>query len=228
MSKTLAGVLAMMVTTSSLGAQVGYPPSQSPFRDLFYSQEATLFTGYYAAGSDPVGVGPQSGPMIGARYEVRIGGPAQFSVRAARIFSERSILDPSKPVGQRFVDTESMPLYLMEIGITFNLTGQKSYLGFVPVASVGGGVASSLSSKRDVGEFKFGTPFAISVGGGVRYVSDGPLQLRLDVLDYLYQIRYPNTYFQSVGGVAPVRRGSQSAWTQNLAATVGASYQFFR
>ena len=228
MTKVFAGLLAVAVIAAPAGAQVGYPPSESPFRDLFYRQEATLFTGYYSAGSDPVGVGPKGGPMVGVRYEVRIGGPAQFSARAARVFSERSVLDPNKPVVERITGTTSIPVYLLDVGITFNLTGQKSYLGMVPVASFGGGVASDFSSKRDIGDFRFGTPFAISLGGGVRYVRDGPFQLRLDVLDYLYQIRYPDTYFESVGGVEPVRRGSQSVWTHNIAITVGASYQFFR
>ena len=226
--KALAGMLAVAVTATSAGAQVGFPPSESPFRDLFYRQEATLFTGYLAAGSDPVGVGPKSGTMVGARYEVRIGGPAQLSVRAARVFSERTIINPTRPAGDRVVGTSSMPLYLIDAGITFNLTGQKSYLGFVPVLSLGGGIASDFTSARDVGDFRFGTPFAISWGGGIRYVRDGPFQLRLDVLDYLYQIRYPSSYFQSTGGAAPVKTGAQSAWTHNTAITVGASYQFFR
>lgn len=221
-------MIAVGILATSAEAQVGHTPAESPFRDLFYRQEATLFTGYYAAGSDPVGVAPQGGPMLGVRYEVRVGGPAQFSVRAARVFSERMVLDPAKPVAERNTGTVTVPLYLVDLGITFNLTGQKSYLGLVPVASVGGGIASNFSAQRDTGDFRFGTPFAISLGGGLRYVREGPFQLRLDVLDYLYQIRYPNTYFQSVGGVAPVRRGSQSAWTHNVAVTLGASYQFFR
>jgi hypothetical protein len=221
-------MLAVAVAATSAGAQVGYPPSQSPFRDLFYSQEATLFTGYYSAGSDPVGIGPKSGAIIGARYEVRIGGPAQFSVRAGRVFTERTVIDPTRPADDRVVGTSPMPLYLVDAGLTFNLTGQKSYLGFVPVLSLGGGVASNFSSERDVGDFRFGTPFAISLGGGIRYVRDGPFQLRLDVLDYMYQIRYPSSYFRSTGGAAPVKTGAQSVWTHNTAITVGASYQFFR
>ncbi len=226
--KRVAGLVALMLWTASAQAQIGYPPAESPFRDLVYKQDATLFTGYYSAGSDPVGVGPQSGPLIGARYEVRIGGPAQFSVRAGRVFSERTTINPALAEGQRVVGTSSMPLYIIDLGITFNLTGQKSYRGFVPVVTLGGGIASDFTSKRDIGDFRFGTPFAISLGGGVRYVRDGPFQMRLDLTDYLYQIRYPSSYFRATGGAAPVKRGSQSAWTNNMALTVGASYQFFR
>ena len=226
--KQLAGILAIGLVAAAAEAQVGYPPSESPFRDLQYKQDATLFSGYYAAGTDPVGVAPTGGPMIGLRYEVRIGGPAQFFARAGHVFSERTIINPTLAEGQRVVGTTSVPLYVMDVGITFNLTGQKSYRGLVPVASFGGGVASDFRSQRDIGDFRFGTPFALSLGAGVRYVRDGPFQLRLDLVDYLYQIRYPSSYFISTGGAAPVRRGSQSAWTHNKALTVGASYQFFR
>jgi hypothetical protein len=59
-------------------------------------------------------------------------------------------------------------------------------------------------------------------------VTGGRYQLRLDVLDYLYQVRYPNSYFTANGTLPPVRSGSQSAWTHNAAITLGGSYQFFR
>lgn len=226
--KGLAGMLAFGLLAAPLGAQVGYPPSASPFRDLLYKQDVTLFSGYFAAGDDPVGIGPQGAPIVGLRYEVRIGGPAQFFARAGYAFSERTIINPTRPAGEREVGTTSMPLYLLDLGVSFNLTGQKSYRGFVPVVTFGGGIASDFRSRRDVGDFRFGTPFALSLGGGVRYVRDGPFQLRLDLVDYLYQIRYPSSYFVSTGGAEPVRRGSQSAWTHNKAITVGASYQFFR
>jgi hypothetical protein len=220
--------LALGTAAATAQAQVGYPPAESPFRDLFYRQEATLFAGYYNSGRDPVGVAPQGGPMIGARYEVRVGGPAQFSLRAAYVRSERKVVDPTRPVEQRIVGEGAWPLYLIDLGITFNLTGQKSFHGFVPVASLGGGVASDFRGGRDIGGYRFGTPFAISIGGGIRWVPDGPFQVRVDVLDYLYQIRYPNSYFTSTGSLPPVRSGPQSVWTHNTALTIGASYQFFR
>jgi hypothetical protein len=184
--------------------------------------------GYYAAGKDPVGVAPRSGPMIGARYEVRVGGPAQFAVRAARVFSERDILDPTKPEAERIVGTDSWPLYIADLALTFNLTGQKSFRGFVPVLTAGGGVATDLKGSEDIGGFKFGTAFALSYGAGIRWVSGGTYQVRLDALNYLYQVRYPNSYFTPTGSLPAVRSGSQSAWTNNIALTLGGSYQFFR
>ena len=222
------GALAVATTSAVAQGQVGYPPAESPFRDLIFRQEATVVAGYYAAGKDPVGVAPQGGPMLGMRYEVRVGGPAQFAVRAARVFSERSILDPTKPLDERIVATESWPLYLADAGITFNLTGQKSFRGFVPVATVGGGIASDFKGREDVGGFRFGTAFALSYGAGIRWVPGGAYQLRLDVLEFLYQVRYPNSYFTANGTLPPVRSGAQNVWTHNAAITLGGSIQFFR
>jgi len=222
------GALAVATTSAVAQAQVGYPPAESPFRDLVYRQEATVVAGYYAAGKDPVGVAPQGGPLLGVRYEVRIGGPAQLAVRLGRVFSERRILDPTKPEDERITDTKSWPLYLADLAITFNLTGQKSFRGFVPVATIGGGIASDFRGGEDVGGYRFGTPFALSFGAGVRWVSGGRSQLRLDVVDYMYQVRYPNSYFTPSGTLPPVRSGAQNVWTHNAAITLGGSYQFFR
>ena len=116
--KAWMAVLAVATMTTAGQAQVGYPPAESPFRDLVYRQEATIVGGYFAAGKDPVGVAPKGGPMIGARYEVRVGGPAQFAVRVARVFSERDILDPTKPLNERIVGTEDWPLYLADLAPT--------------------------------------------------------------------------------------------------------------
>jgi hypothetical protein len=221
-------VLGIATASTVAQGQVGYPPSQSPFRDLVYRQELTVVGGYFAAGHDPVGVAPMGGPMVGARYEVRIGGPAQFAVRAARVFSEREILDPTLPLDERIVSRQDWPLYLADLGITFNLTGQKSFRGIVPVATIGGGIASDFRSREDVGGFNFGTAFALSMGAGVRWVPANRYQLRLDVIDYLYQVKYPNSYFTGSGTLPPVRSGPQNVWTHNAAITLGGSYQFFR
>ena len=82
---TAAAAVALLASTA--GAQVGYPPERSPYRDVEFRQELTLFSGYYAAGQDPAKVAPQSGPMLGLRYDVRVGGPASLTARVARVFS---------------------------------------------------------------------------------------------------------------------------------------------
>ena len=220
----------LALCAAGTGAQeVGYPPDRSPFRDLEYHQELTAYTGYFAAGRDPVGVAPQSGPMLGARYEVRVGGPAQFAARAGMVWSQRKVLDPTKPAASRAVGTLEQALYLADVGLTINLTGQKSFHRVVPVLNGGIGLVSDFRG-RDAGGYQFGTGFAFSYGGGVRVVGRGPFQLRADITDYLYQIQYPDSYTTSLNSQSPVIGPGQSkgVWKHNAALTIGASILMFR
>lgn len=230
MKRLLAAAFVLVAAPGALRAQVGYPPSESPYRDLEFRQELTPYLGYFAASKDPAGVAPQSGPLVGLRYEVRVGGPAQLSLRAARVFSERTPVDPTKPVATRRLPAESWPLYTADLGLTINLTGQKSIRHLVPVVSGGIGLVSDLKSGEDVGGYKFGTSFAFLFGAGVRWVPGGRFSLRADVTDHLYQIQYPEAYVISSNGNPAVLTGSQGrgSWRHNAAITVGASYLFFR
>jgi hypothetical protein len=227
-----AVALALVLAAAPVAAQVGYPPGASPYRDLEFHQQATLFTGWYAAQSDPAGVAPQSGPMLGLRYDVQIGGPAQFTARLATVRSERTVINPALPPATRVVGTRSWPLYTADASLSVNLTGQKSWRKLVPLLNAGIGVVSDMKGGTDVGNYKFGTSFAFDFGGGVRYVPGGNFQLRADVADYIYQIQYPADYTLSStsNGSSPVIASGKPTgyWRHNLALTLGASYQFFR
>ena len=228
--RALAGMSLLAAVAVPAGAQVGYPPARSPFRDLVYRQELSVYTGYYDGAEGRAGVAPTGGPMLGVRYEVRIGGPAEFTVRLARVWSERRVLDPNLPPETRDLGERSWPIYLGDVGLAINLTGQKSFHGLVPVVHGGIGVASDLSRGGDPGGYRFGTPFALSFGGGVRWVPGGRFQLRVDIADHLYSLNYPDQYFSPVQIVDPILSGSASTgeWKHNMALTVGASYLFVR
>ena len=237
MSRAL-GTAALLVAAAAAPAraQVGYEPPESPFRDLEYRQELTAFGGYYQASGDDAGVAPRSGPASGLRYELRIGGPAQLMVRATRVESERRLINPAAPPASRGLGVRSQALYIADVGISVNLTGQKSYRGLVPVLNGGIGLASDFQNRADAqtdstpGGYKFGTPFALSFGGGVRYTRGGRFQLRADVGDFLYQIKYPNAFYVAPTGIEPVLANDvkQNQWKHNVAFTLGASYLFFR
>ncbi len=226
---TLAAAL-VAGAASGAGAQVGYTPAASPYRDLEFRQEATVFSGYYAASRDRAGVAPRSGPMVGALYAIRVGGPAELFVRGARVFSDRQVINPAFPAASRVVGTETVPLYLADLGLALNLTGQKSLHHVVPVLTGGLGLVSDFSKKPDVGGFDFGTSFAFSFGAGIRYVPGGRFQVRADVNDYVYNIDFPGSYSTPASDksvvLGPGQTGSQ--YRHNAAVTIGASYLFFR
>lgn len=224
-------MLAMLGPWASAAAQVGHAPARTPYADLEYRQELTLYGGQYSAGKDPAGVAPRSGPLIGARYDLRLGGPAYLMVNLATVRSERTVLDPSKAPAARNLGSQSWPLYMADVGIALNLTGFKSYHRLVPVLSAGIGVVSDLKGSPDVGRYQFGTPFAFSLGAGVKWVPQASrFQLRADLTNHFYQLRYPNSYYQFDVGSTPVLPASQAKnlWKSNPSLTLGVSYLFFR
>jgi len=233
---TMRGVVAalgggLVATAVPASAQVGYRPAGSPYTDLEYRQEWTLYAGQYSAGKDPAGVAPQAGPLVGLRYDLRLGGPAYLTAKFASVLSQRTVLDPKQPPATRNVGSQSWPIYLADIGISLNLTGFKAWHHLVPVLNGGLGIAGDFKGSRDVGQYQFGTPFALSLGAGVKWVpTSSRWQLRADVDDHFYQIRYPNTYYQSEGGAAAILPPSQAKnfWKSNPSLTVGVSYLFFR
>lgn len=223
--------LASMIVAPALSAQIGHVPQSSPYIDLEYKQEFTLYGGFYNAGSEKTGVAPGNGPLFGARYELRVGGPASLTTRFQYVNSSRTIIDPRRPQETRVVEADApWPVYLMDIGISVNLTGQRSYKRIVPFVNGGLGVATDFKSGADIGAWKFGTPFAFNFGSGVKWVSSGKLQVRADFSDHLYQIKYPSTYYipASDGSVVLTQRQGDSDWTNNLSFSLGISYLFFR
>ena len=234
--KKLAAVVAFLIVPVCASAQsggppqVGYPTTRSPFNDLLYRSEFTIFGGQFKAGTEPAQVAPRSGPMVGGRYEITVGGPAQLYVRGSRVFSERLAIDPTKPAATRSLGIVKIPLYLSDVGISVNLTGQRSYHRVVPTVGFGVGVATTLKSKVENDPFNFGTTFAFSFGGGLRILPTERVQIRIDGGTHMYQIRYPAGYFTATGNNPPFLSSAQekSFWKSNPSITAGLSYLFFR
>ncbi len=221
--------LALAFVATTARAQVGHLPENSPFRDLETSQELTFFAGRFMAGLDPVGVAPRSGPMYGLRYEIHVGGPALLMARWAHVNSERFPIDPTKSGAAAQLGRRSVSLNLYDVNLVLNLTGQKSFHHIVPVVNLGAGIGScSCTVQPD--PYTYGTPFAFSFGGGLRYVPGGRFQLRADWGDYLYQIKYPDAYYltPTTGTAAAGSTQARSFWKNNRSLTLGASLLFFQ
>ena len=227
--KQFMSALALAIVATTARAQVGHLPENSPYRDLETSQELTFFGGHYTAGRDPIGVAPRDGPMFGLRYEIHVGGPALLMARWAHVNSERFAIDPTKSGDAAQLGRKNVALNLYDVGLVLNLTGQKSFHHIVPVVNFGAGIGSCSCSVA-LDPYTFGTPFAFSFGGGLRYVPGGRFQLRADWGDYLYQVKYPAEYFitPTTGPAAAAPNQSRSFWKSNRALTLGASLLFFR
>ena len=226
----LLGFISVAATAGAQQVSVGYPPQASPFRDLEYHQELTAFGGYFNAAEDPGGVAPQAAPMAGIRYDIGVGGPMQLFARFAEAFSDRKVIDPTKPADSRNLGKQSWPVYMADFGLSLNLTGQRSWHGVVPVTYLGVGVASDGGKKVEADPYRLGTTFAISYAAGLRFVPGGRFQIRADIGSYMYKINYPTGYYIKASDNTQVLADKQarSFWKRNGAYTLGLSYSLFR
>ena len=230
MKAAFSALTALACVASTVSAQVGYPPAQSPYLDLTYTQEVTPIVGYYFSRMDPAGVTPKSAALLGVRYEWRAGGPAHLTGEIVRIAASRTVLDPSKPSATRDLGEQSSPLWSADVGLGMSLTGARSWHYLVPELKAGVGLISDFKGP-DVGGFKYGTRFALTWGAALRYVpGNSRYQIRADLTNRLSSITYPDVYFRSpTAGVTPIVTGrDKSVWRNNPALSIGVSYLFSR
>jgi hypothetical protein len=211
-------------------AQVGYPPDRSPYRDRDTNRDWTLFMGQFAAERDPVGVAPTNGPMLGVRWQMYLTGPLSFAIRLAGASVDRMEIDPSKKVAERFVQNEKVPMAFADASLELSLTGHKTWHGFSPVVNGGFGAAADIRGRTDIGDYRFGIPFAITFGAGTMWSPNDAWAVRLDWSNYVYRINYPGTYYLKTTEDPPVLDASQAHgfWRRNRALTIGLSYLYPR
>lgn len=230
MSATRALVVAALVAApAAAAAQVGHAPASTPYRDYEHRHELGVHAGWLASQRDPARVAYRGGPLLGGRYEFHLGGPAYVFGRLAVAYSERSVRDPAAENDDRVVEERASPLLLADAGFALSLTGHKGWHGLSPVVQAGVGTATDFRA-ADVGGYRFGTPLALTAGGGVRWRPGGRVQLRLDVTDHLYRISYPERFYRATGDNPPLLDPAvaRKRWTHNAAITVGLSYLFGR
>ena len=226
MKATLFGLLALLVALPMSAQEVGYPPANSPYSDLEYKQELTPFGGWVTTSTDAANVLPQSAAIAEIRYQIYLGGPVSFDADFSRMSSSRNVIDPTQIAAKRLSVRRTPPCTAREL--VAPRPRRKSWHHIVPEVRVGGGIVSS-DTKSDSSGYNFGTPFAFTFGGGLKFVSLGRLQLRADVGERLYKQKYPDSFFQAASDKTSVlTTQSRSFWTNQTLLTVGASLLFDR
>ena len=227
--RSLTLTTLFVLAPAAAGAQVGHTPRSSPYRDLEHRQELSFFGGQFNARREAAGVAPRSGPMVGAHYEFRMAGPAYLTVNSALVFTDRRVIDPNKLLVERVLGTQGVNMLLTDVGFALNLTGYKSWHGLVPSLGGGVGIASGFD-KADVGQYKFGYPFLLTFRPSIKFAPRGRWQGRIDATNFIYRIRYPDTYFtKSTADPTVLEPGAKrNLWTRNVGLTAGLTYSFGR
>jgi hypothetical protein len=223
-------LLAAATAAAPLAAQVvGHAPERSPYRDLDVSQRFTIFAGYFDTQKDEIGATPQSGPTFGLRYDIPVAGPADFYARLQRVSSHRESFDPTLLASARDLGRQSIGLYVADLGFDLNLTGRRSWHGIIPAVGFGAGIATApAAGGRD--PYDFGTTFAFTMEGGLRFNPSNSYEFRLNVSPTFYQNHYPVGYFVAPPGGAPLLATStaRSGFRHALDYTAGLSIPLFR
>jgi hypothetical protein len=228
--KSFAALAILLSWCPALAAQtIGSLPEKSPFLDLNDGMRFGVVAGWLFTGSDDAGVGPKSAPILGLRYDLPIGGPAYLTASLFGTSTTRTVLDYTKTAATRNVGTQSTGLVNANVAVAMSFTGLRTWHRLQPLLNLGVGVVSGVGDKQDVSGYKFGTTGSFSYGLGMRYATGRNSELRFDLNQYWWQIKYPELYRSTQGDPVAIKpTGSLNSWTANTALTVAWSLRSFR
>ena len=226
-----ASVLAALITAvpAVASAQVGHRPSDSPYEDFKIGQTLTIMAGWLAIKRDPADVAAKSSAMGSLRYDLGLGGPVSLYARYLMAPSERKVLVPGNPRTTRLLGMESTTSHVMDMGLDISLTGRKTWHGLMPSVNFGGGMVSNFAD-ADTGSYKFGSKFALTYGGSLRFLPRKGPQVRVDIGRYMWKYQYPDRYFVKASDTTSVLTDTRqrSAWRTNWGVSAGVSVPIFR
>ncbi len=218
---------ALLVGASGLRAQ----SIPSPYEFIERGQEAGVFAGYFAAGSDRFGIGPRSAPFLGARYAVTVSGPVALEAVLKAIPTTRDVVNPNRLPGDQIIEESEVLLGFAEARLRIGLTGNRTWNGLQPFALLGIGLATDLAGQQaedlqlsEEFRFDFGTKFTGSFGGGVRWILNDRFHARIDLAAQLYQIDNPSGF--RTPELDPDGFVPEGQWTTSQAISLGFAIRF--
>jgi hypothetical protein len=215
----------MAMVAGPAAAQVGHDPERSPYRDIRKGSALSFAAGYFAGDAGNLGIGPTDGPTATGRYELSLGGPTLVAIGATYARLERMVIDPSPDSLPPRTGPHGTDILMVDLGLQFRLTGQKSYKGLAPYLGAAIGLAFELSGPPDPGGFDFGTRFTIAPGAGVRIYPGRNLSLNVDFRLLFWTLSYPSSYQTSQPPLVPPG-GDTSDWTTHPWTSVGVAWTF--
>jgi len=210
----------LMLATAARAQDTATVHIASPYVNFNQKHGLEFYTGYFAGNTGDAHVGPQGSWLVGADYFLHIGGPAFAQARLTYAGSKRTMFDP---VGPQNLGVVSSPLYMFDLGIYASVTGEKTWHKILPLVGFAMGLAYD-PQKPDVGGYAFGTKFYLGIGGGIAWRVAPRWVGRVDVWDYLWQLKYPGTYIASGGGGILPAGSPDKEWTNNGLFSIGVSY----
>jgi hypothetical protein len=220
MHSRLIAVL-LLAPIASASAQVGYLPTQSPFREIEHGSFLELSSGRVLGTGGPLELGPRNGTALGLRWVVRGKNTLQFSFGAWTAGTKRTQIDPDDSVAVRNKGLIDQRLIGGEINIQFNVTGGKTWHSLAPFAGIGIGlVHGQATPATDTSGYSFGSKVYFAPGIGTRLFAGQRLYLKLDARALFWKLEYPQSYLDE-----PAKQPGTSGHS-NAVNTTGLSSQY--
>jgi hypothetical protein len=236
MRRTLIAALALGALFG-VGSALRAQTIPSPIRYVDPKQSFGISAGYLFTSpaleinDEKIEFGPQSAPLVTARYQIRFGGPLSGEARVGFSPTQRKVYAPTdEPDPELFVPEEvgeeDAALLLGEAGLVFHLTGPRTWNGLAPFLAGTGGLALDLAGGSDLEEdipenarFEFGPSFALGLGAGTDWFPTRRLSVRLEARDHLWKIEAPTQ-------IEALADAKLSEWKHNFSLSLGAAFHF--
>jgi hypothetical protein len=190
-------IIALMLAPSVAAiAQVGYMPTQSPFRVIEHGMYLEATGGKVFGGGGLLNVGPRDGISEGLRLVVRGKNTLQFSFGVWTANTKRHWIDGDDSVDTRDKGLVDHRLIGVEFGTQMNVTGGKTWHGLAPYASFGLGLVHGQATPADTSGYSFGTKIYFAPGLGTRIFAGQRLYLKIDARALVWKLEYPGSYSQ--------------------------------
>lgn len=186
---------ALLAPVGALAAQVGYPPSHSPYHELEQGTFVEAFGGRLLGTGGLLQLGPRNGTSAGARLVIRGKNTLQFSFGGWTAGTQRSLINAQDSVAVRNKGLIDQRLIAGEIGIQLNLTGGKTWRGLAPYAGVSLGLVHGQGGPAmDTSGYTFGTKIFFAPTIGTRLFAGQRLYLKVDLRALFWKLSYPPSY----------------------------------
>lgn len=188
--------LLLSLAPAALSAQalVGHTPGTSPYMDLPRGHTLTVSGGLVTSGKGSIGLGPSDGTVFTLRYDRRLSALVGITGGVGVASLERLVAHPDAPVESQFSGPVSQTVSLVDLGLHFNLTGDKSWRRLAPFFMLTGGFGFAQQPDADTTSYEFGTKFFFQPGIGTRVMLSPRLQLRAEALALAWKLSYPSSY----------------------------------
>ena len=222
-------VLSIGPTVQPSTAQVGHDPARSPFVDMRRTHGLVAYTGWIGGDRGSLGIGHANGPTYTLGYEIPLGGPLSFYSSFTYARTERFVINPFHDDSVRVSGPFDDDMSLIDLGLRFNLTGNKTWHGLNLYASGALGMAISRGSPLDSGSYNFRRKMTFTPGLGMRFFPMRRMSVVVDGRLAAWRLRYPPDYFRAVSndGIPVLVEGDPEVeWTVHPWISFGLGWNF--